>query len=280
MNRDDHRYKVENEYYSKHGDEAMDSQEIASSEFIYMVHANPCSESIQDRYFLQAYLSQGNGNAKIGAVLFVGTPDKCRELMQQLNNGEITQDEVKELFSKQQAQEQVQPEQKSVLPDPTISKKQLAKETRLLYGSEDAFGIYQLKHSAKTRDLYFEPYERLAVFGHTVDAANYELIYTASLVQGTSLEDIYIQFNINHPQDFRGHSLSVSDIIVIHKGRQNTAYYVDSFGYREVPEFLHQKQEKLNCRRVWDRCNEYCQRIAVREMMGIVPSFNLQEENR
>ena len=64
-------------------------------------------------------------------------------------------------------------------------------------------------------------------------------IYTAELTPGTSLEDIYTRFNIDHPKDFRGHSLSVSDIVVLHQNGGNTAHYVDSIGYREVPEFLH-----------------------------------------
>jgi len=88
------------------------------------------------------------------------------------------------------------------------------------------------------RDYHFEPYDRLQAAGLSVDATNYDLIYTAELTPGTSLEDIYTRFNIDHPKDFRGHSLSVSDIVVLHQNGGNTAHYVDSIGYREVPEFL------------------------------------------
>ena len=64
-----------------------------------------------------------------------------------------------------------------------------------------------------------------------------------------SLEDIYTRFNIDHPKDFKGHSLSVSDVVVLHQNGQDAAHYVDSFGYKEVPEFLQeqtQQPEKIN----------------------------------
>ena len=75
-----------------------------------------------------------------------------------------------------------------------------------------------------------------------VDKANYELVYSAELTPGTSLEDIYTRFNIDHPKDFKGHSLSVSDVVVLHQNGQDAAHYVDSFGYKEVPEFLQEQQ--------------------------------------
>ena len=110
---------------------------------------------------------------------------------------------------------------------------------------KDTFSIYQLKRGDETRDFRFEPYDRLAATGRTADRANYDLIYTAELTPGTSLEDIYTRFNIDHPKDFKGHSLSVSDVVVLHQNRQDTAHYVDSSGYRQVPEFL-QPPEKEN----------------------------------
>ena len=119
------------------------------------------------------------------------------------------------------------------------------KEALLLYGKEDSYGIYQLARGDATRDLHFEPYDRLQAAGHTVERANYELIYTAPLAPGTSLEDIYTRFNIDHPKDFKGHSLSVSDIVVLHQNGENTAHYVDSGSFRNVPEFLQEKQSQL-----------------------------------
>ena len=175
---------------------------------IYTMHTNPRSESIADRSFLQAYEQQPDGKAIPGDLLFVGTPEKCRELLQSLNAGELTQGEVKALYAK--AQE----------PD------------------RDSFSIYQLKRGDETRDLRFEPYDRLTATGHAVDPANYDLIYSAPLAPGTSLEDIFTRFNIDHPKDFKGHSLSVSDVVVLHQNGQDTAHYVDSIGYRQTPEFL------------------------------------------
>ena len=124
-----------------------------------------------------------------------------------------------------------------------------SKEALLLYGKEDAFGIYQIRDGKETRDLRFEPYDRLRAAGNTVHRGNYTLVYTAPLTPGTSLEDIYTRFNIDHPKDFKGHSLSVSDVVVLHQNGQDAAHYVDSFGYKEVPEFLQeqtQQPEKIN----------------------------------
>ena len=103
---------------------------------------------------------------------------------------------------------------------------------------KDTFSIYQIKGGDETRDLRFEPYDRLTAAGHRVDAKNYALVYSAELTPGTSLEDIYTRFNIDHPKDFKGHSLSVSDVVVLHQNGQDTAHYVDSLGYKDVPEFL------------------------------------------
>ena len=175
---------------------------------IYTMHTNPRSESLADRSFLQAYEQQPDGKAIPGDLLFVGTPEKCRELLQSLNAGDLTQGEVKALYAK--AQE----------PD------------------RDTFSIYQLKRGDETRDLRFEPYDRLTATGHAVDPANYDLIYSAPLAPGTSLEDIFTRFNLDHPKDFKGHSLSVSDVVVLHQNGQDTAHYVDSIGYRQTPEFL------------------------------------------
>ena len=175
---------------------------------IYTMHTNPRSESLADHSFLQAYEQQPDGKAIPGDLLFVGTPEKCRELLQSLNAGELTQGEVKALYAK--AQE----------PD------------------RDSFSIYQLKRGDETRDLRFEPYDRLTAAGHAVDPANYDLIYSAPLAPGTSLEAIFTRFNIDHPKDFKGHSLSVSDVVVLHQNGQDTAHYVDSIGYRQTPEFL------------------------------------------
>ena len=118
------------------------------------------------------------------------------------------------------------------------AEKTLAERTQAQEPDRDSFSIYQLKRGDETRDLRFEPYDRLTAAGHAVDPANYDLIYSAPLAPGTSLEDIFTRFNIDHPKDFKGHSLSVSDVVVLHQNGRDTAHYVDSIGYRQTPEFL------------------------------------------
>ena len=118
------------------------------------------------------------------------------------------------------------------------AEKTLAERTQAQATDRDSFSIYQLKRGDETRDLRFEPYDRLTAAGHAVDPANYDLIYSAPLAPGTSLEAIFTRFNIDHPKDFKGHSLSVSDVVVLHQNGQDTAHYVDSIGYRQTPEFL------------------------------------------
>ena len=189
-------------------------KEAFTPETIYRVRRNPYSDSRENSYLLQAYVTQENGRAKMGDVLYTGTPEKCRELMGQLKSGELTEGDVKQLYAK-------------------------AQETAQTTGQDkDTFSIYQIKGGDETRDFRFEPYDRLQAAGNVVDKANYELVYSAELTPGTSLEDIYTRFNIDHPKDFKGHSLSVSDVVVLHQNGQDTAHYVDSFGYKDVPEFL------------------------------------------
>ena len=110
-------------------------------------------------------------------------------------------------------------------------------EMRLLYGNESRFGIYQLKDAEETRDIRFMAMDYLEMKGIPVSKENYTLVYTGELKEGMSLEDIYTRFNIDRPADFTGHSLSVSDVVVLHQDGENTSHYVDSVGYREIPEF-------------------------------------------
>ena len=194
-------------------------KEAFTPETIYRVRRNPYSDSRENSYLLQAYVTQENGRAKMGDVLYTGTPEKCRELMGQLKSGELTEGDVKQLYAK-------------------------AQETAQTAGQDkDTFSIYQIKGGDETRDFRFEPYDRLQAAGNVVDRANYELVYSAPLAPETSLEDIYTRFNIDHPKDFKGHSLSVSDVVVLHQDGQDAAHFVDSVGFREVPEFLQEQKQ-------------------------------------
>ena len=102
----------------------------------------------------------------------------------------------------------------------------------------DTFSIYQLKPGDTTRDYRFEPLDAIRNNGLSVKSENYEQVYTAPLTEKDSLESIYTRFNIDHPADFKGHSLSVSDVVVLHQDGKDTAHYCDRFGFSQVPEFL------------------------------------------
>ena len=110
----------------------------------------------------------------------------------------------------------------------------------------DRYEIYQLTADPANAKLLFTSYDGVHADGMTINRSNYELKYSAPLTPNTTLDSIYVQFNINRPADFTGHSLSVSDIVVLHRNGQDTAHYVDSIGFADVPEFLtEQTQENV-----------------------------------
>ncbi len=129
------------------------------------------------------------------------------------------------------------------------------KEAQLLYGSTDKYGIYQLKDDPELRHLHFEGTESLKKMGiikdnlDAVKPENYNLIYTGELsglsaeygflpTREDKLETIYEKLNIDRPADFKGHSLSVSDVVVLHINGKNSAHFVDSFGFTGLPDFM------------------------------------------
>ena len=124
------------------------------------------------------------------------------------------------------------------------------RETQLLYGSSDKYGIYQLKDNPELRDFHFAGTAELLKRGilsddfKEIQPGNYNLVYTGELsdidgqAQGEKLNAIFEKFNIDHPADYRGHSLSVSDIVVLHENGENSTHFVDSFGFTELPDFV------------------------------------------
>ncbi len=114
--------------------------------------------------------------------------------------------------------------------------KKLLQEAALVRGRRTLFGIYQLKED-KT-DYLFASSKELRARGLEVHGENYELVYTAPLRFADTLDGIYERFNINRPEDFTGHSLSVSDIIVRNLNGRVSARFVDSFGFRQLPVFI------------------------------------------
>ena len=118
------------------------------------------------------------------------------------------------------------------------------------YGIEQSqdneYKIYQLKNSPENHAIRFEGYSLAEKHGEPAKSENYELVYSGSLDEfedGNKLEAIYTKFNLDRPEDFKGHSLSVSDIIVMN----NEANYVDSYGFVDVSDkFLGKEKEPIN----------------------------------
>ena len=108
------------------------------------------------------------------------------------------------------------------------------------------FSIYQVPPGPEGRDFRYRSYEDLQADGLSVDRKNYQLVYTAPLDKDTTLDEIYRRFNIEHPSDYKGHSLSTGDIVVFRQDGKQTAYYVDEGAdYRQVPEFFAQPEKQL-----------------------------------
>ncbi|MBR5342256.1 MAG: hypothetical protein IK151_10100 [Erysipelotrichaceae bacterium] len=118
-------------------------------------------------------------------------------------------------------------------------------EKEEIKSSNRYFEIYQIKNDLPDRrDISFISIGELEQIGKEVDRNNYDEVYTGEY-HGERLDEIYEIFNVRHPADFKGHSLSVSDVVVIHDKDEAKAYYVDSFGFAEVPGFLKDKNVSL-----------------------------------
>lgn len=165
-----------------------------------------------DTHFLQKYTKNADDSYKIDDVVCRGDYDKCNVALADVLKPKI----------EKQLEEQKKPQ----------------------------FEIYQIKGGEETRDMRFEPYDRLVQHGNKVDFANYDKVYegnidmlpTASTELSAKLEAMYQKFNIDHPDDFKGHSLSVSDVVVM----DDKAYYVDSVGFKPLSDFkpIEKKKEQ------------------------------------
>ncbi len=119
------------------------------------------------------------------------------------------------------------------------------RERAFLDHSADCFAIYQVKDDDALRDIRFESLDWLRSKGRTVERGNYDLVYTAPLPAADSVEaaldQLWYQFNNEHPADFQHPSMSVSDIIALNRGGVVTCHYCDSFGFAQLPDFLTPK---------------------------------------
>ena len=151
-----------------------------------------------------------------------------------------------------------QNERKLLMMQEELTESNSNREALLLYGNTDKYGIYQLKDNPELDKFRFEGTESLKRMGITKDnfdavlPENYKLVYLGELselqgrTQSETLEAIYKKLNIDHPADYKAHSLSVSDIVVLHENGENSAHFVDSFGFTELPKFMLTLEGKEN----------------------------------
>ena len=115
---------------------------------------------------------------------------------------------------------------------------------KLLALTEPRYAIYQLKDGEELRDYRFTNSEYMQAHGMYADRENYNQVYRGRMQENETLEDIFAKFNVNRPEDFHGHSLSVSDIICVKQNGKITAHFVDSVGFKEVPDFTLSREER------------------------------------
>ena len=175
------------------------SQSKEQPEIAYRIQLNTDRNAAPDNtHFVQQYIKNADNTYAIGKVVAMGDYEKCNSVLNEKLHG--------------------------IKPEPP----------------KQTFEIYQIKGGEETRDYRFEPFERLTAVGKKLEFANYEKVYEANeaMLTGKSvnekLESAFYIFNQERPDDFKGHSLSVSDVVVMN----DTAYYVDSVGFRQLSEFM------------------------------------------
>jgi len=152
----------------------------------------------------------------------------------------------------------------------------VVKEQKLLSGSEKQFGIYQITARDQEHDYRFMNLDFVKRHGMEVNRADYELVYTAPLTEKDTLEAIYERFNIQRPADFTGHSLSVSDVVVLNDGKSIKACYVDSIGFAELPDFFKERKIDLQKETILD---EQLQEIEIFDKPGLFSNSRLRDED-
>lgn len=151
-----------------------------------------------------------------------------------------------------------------------------SREESLLQGNEKQFGIYQITERDPEYDYRFMNLDFVKRHGMEVNRADYELVYTAPLTEKDTLEAIYERFNIQRPADFTGHSLSVSDVVVLNDGSTVKAYYVDSIGFAELSDFFKERNMDLQKENL---LNEKLQEIEIFDKPGLFSNGRLRDED-
>ncbi|MCD8337408.1 MAG: YodL domain-containing protein [Lachnospiraceae bacterium] len=158
---------------------------------------------------------------------------------------------------------------------PAVKSSSVKGEEFLLKGNADCFAIYQIDRDSAGRDYRFFGMKYLDKQGLKPNGADYNLVYAASFSEketrsGTEmLEDIYVRFNADLPEDYEGHSLSVSDVVLVNQNGKASAWYVDSIGFKELPEFIRERQTVVDFSRTEGQ-----------KMMSTVVAPKLPQEKR
>lgn len=143
--------------------------------------------------------------------------------------------------------------ERSMEADKEIMESAIGRNNENLYlsGTEERYAIYQIADHSKGREYQFMGLDFVISHGMAVDAADYAFIYGGRLSGEETLDSLYGKFNLNHPAGYQGHSLSVSDVVVLQRDGKTKAYYVDSFGFTELPDFVRQRlhEAEMNRRR-------------------------------
>lgn len=121
------------------------------------------------------------------------------------------------------------------------------RENSLLYqtGDKVQYGIYQIAKGSPGDEYLFWGTDFVKKHGLEISGKDYNFIYSGTAEPGETLDSLYEKFNLFHPEDFTGHSLSVSDVIVWNDGKEKKAYYVDSYGFKELPDFVRQREQEI-----------------------------------
>lgn len=145
-------------------------------------------------------------------------------------------------------------------------------EEEILHGKEDAYGIYQIDWKGEGREYAFLSYDSIRAKGKLPQRKDYQLVYSGILEPAENMDSLYVKFNIAHPQDFTGHSLSVSDIIVLKKNGKINVSYVDMIGFVPLSNFY--KEPAL---RVVEQIIESTQGFTAEGHFGTWHSIQMQE---
>lgn len=126
-----------------------------------------------------------------------------------------------------------------------IKTEELAEESRFFSNTENSYAIYQYHQVDNEMGYQYMSLDFIEKMGMSVKVQDYQMMYQGVLEVQDTLEDLYIKFNIDRPEGFKGHSMSTSDVVILKRDGEMKAYYVNDIGFRELPAFIEQRAEVL-----------------------------------